>query len=184
MKRIGCILAFAIYFLSPPVAGGDARQSSRITPVQRFQLLKGACASGDERAVEILLECGADPNGGEDWKTEEIGGRYGDEFSSPMTAAAMAGHIGTIKLLLRHGAVVDLMEGEGNTPLSMAIYAKKKKSVAFLLSAGADPTKRMVAESLARCEDAEIKALVSEAISKKNAQPGGTDNSGAAPLRV
>ena len=102
-----------------------------------------------------------------------------------MSVAAMAGHIEIMKLLLRHGAVVDVMEGEGNTPLSMAIYAKKKEAVAFLLSAGADPTKSMVARAISQCDDTEIKAMLGKAISERRPNQAAQTTSGSfAPLRV
>ena len=149
------------------LSGCSLHRVSRVTAVERFQLLKGGCSSGDERAVQILLERGADPNGASDWKTDAIGGRFGDEFSSPMTAAAMSGHIDIMKLLLRYGAFIDVMEGEGHTPLSLAIYAKRKEAIAFLLSAGADASKPLVARTVAACEDSEIREMVVRAIEQK-----------------
>jgi len=140
---------------------------TRISAVERFQLLRGACLAGDERSVEILLSRGADPDGWKDWETDSIGGRYGDEFSSPMALAASRGHVAIIELLLKSGANIDQKEGEGDTPLSVAIWSGQKESVSVLIERGADPTVPLVLRSLERSTNAEIKGIVEEAIKKK-----------------
>lgn len=161
---LGLVIAMCVASCAHP-------RPSRLTPVQRYQLLKGACASGDERAVEILLEVGASPDGGPDWVTDALWGKYGDEFSSPLTAAAYHGHLDIMKLLLKHGAHVDLLEGEGLTSLSLAISARQRAAVELLLEAGADPTQSFVERHLAACDDAELVARVRSAIAAWKNRP-------------
>lgn len=145
------------------VSGCSMLHSSRLSRAERYELLRGACSSGDLRCVEILLERGADPNGGPDWESDAIGGRFGTEFTSPLTAAAAGGHVEVMKLLLRHGALVDVLEGEGHTPLSMAISFKQKEAVELLLSAGANPATPMVTRMVTKCSDAAITSMVAAA---------------------
>jgi len=117
--------------------------------------------------VEILLEAGAHPDGGPDWITDSIGGKYGDEFQSPLSTAARNGHTEIMRLLLSRGAHIDLAEGEGQTPLVSAISAKQKAAVALLLASGADPNSPFVEHYLARSDDPELIAMVMDAKANK-----------------
>lgn len=154
-------------------AGCTSPRASRLSPVDRYELLVGACRTGDERSVEILLNLGAHPDGGPDWITDAIGGKYGDEFTSPLSCAAEQGHVGVMKLLLARGAHVDLLEGEGLTALALAVGSKQRASVALLLSAGADPTQYFVQKHALSCGDPEIVRLIADATAKWRSPEGG-----------
>jgi ankyrin repeat protein len=148
------------------MAGCAGPRWSRISPYDRFLLLMSACQNGDRSSVEILLDSGADPNGVKDWSSDP-GGRFGDGFSSLLSIAAMGDHVEIMKLLVERGAVIDLLEGEGRTPLAVAVGAKKKEAVAYLLSVGANPTEPFVIRALAECEEDNIRLLVQKAIDAK-----------------
>jgi hypothetical protein len=162
-------------------AGCTSPHASRLSPVDRYELLVGACRSGDERSVEILLDLGAHPDGGPDWITGAIGGKYGDEFTSPLSCAAEQGHVDIMKLLLARGAHVDLLEGEGLTALVLAISYKQRESVALLLEAGADPTQYFVQNRARHCEDPKIVEMIADAAVKWRAKHPGESSPRPAP---
>ncbi|KAH9567573.1 hypothetical protein CY35_03G033900 [Sphagnum magellanicum] len=86
-------------------------------------------AAGHEhiRAVEILLDHGANPNATTD-----------DEVTPLLTAAA-AGSSEIVELLIKKGADVNASAGGGVTPLHVAADHGDERMVDCLLAAGADP---------------------------------------------
>jgi ankyrin repeat protein len=59
-------------------------------------------------------------------------------YGTPMHAAARAGHIDIISLLLEHGAYVDARNNRGETPLLRAAWAGKRDAGWYPISHGAD----------------------------------------------
>jgi ankyrin repeat protein len=57
---------------------------------------------------------------------------------TPMHAAARAGHINILSLLLDHGADVDVRDENGETPLLRASWAGKREAGWYLINRGAD----------------------------------------------
>jgi hypothetical protein len=57
---------------------------------------------------------------------------------TPMHAAARAGHISILSLLLDHGADVDIRNVNGETPLLRASWAGKREAGWYLIDRGAD----------------------------------------------
>lgn len=168
--RLVLMLAGVSLSLTSALLASETRAPSRITPYQRYFLLLAACRAGDEIAVGILLEAGADPNGGEDYETEAIGGRYGFEFTSPLSAAAAANQITVMELLLKHGAAVDIMEGEGYTPLVVAVISKKFEATKLLLSVKASTRNPFLIKALDCCDDSRITELFGLIITPTEAQ--------------
>ena len=90
-----------------------------------------AARNGDLRTVEELITIGIDP----DWHGE----------SSPETAlcaASQAGHTDVVRLLLKHGAEVNLSINSSNTALTEASLAKHWDLARSLLDHGANPLQR------------------------------------------
>ena len=83
----------------------------------------------DAKAVQTLVEIGADPN------------EYCSEGYNAVHLASTINHY-VLEPLLRHGAYVNLIDNSGNTPLHLAAQQDKKKSVRMLLRSGADHTAR------------------------------------------
>jgi ankyrin repeat protein len=79
--------------------------------------------------VQLLLNCGADPN-------------LGDQYNTPLFLAIGNKQIEIVELLLCHGAnfnLVRLSRGEKQTPLAFALAKGSKECVKMLLERGADP---------------------------------------------
>jgi hypothetical protein len=57
---------------------------------------------------------------------------------TPMHAAARAGHINILSLLLEHGVDVDVRDKNGETPLLQASWAGKREAGWYLIDHGAD----------------------------------------------
>jgi ankyrin repeat protein len=78
--------------------------------------------------VKLLLKFGADPNG-LDW-----------QGWAPLHAAAWNDEFQAIRILVRHGAVVDYQHKEiGITPLMEAASKGNCESIVTLIELGADP---------------------------------------------
>ncbi|KAH0538908.1 hypothetical protein FGG08_004499 [Glutinoglossum americanum] len=150
-----------------PTTGLRARflRSNRFWPRPRtswnsesFNLLSKAKA-GDEEAVRLLLNSGADVNGGASLRVPPLifvaraghkemvrpllsnradveDGAYSG--NTPLAVAARAGHEGVVQLLLSNGADVDSRGYVGNIPLVAAARAGHEGVVQLLLSNGAD----------------------------------------------
>lgn len=61
---------------------------------------------------------------------------------TPLHYAASKGHVETLKLLLKHQAIVNAPGPDGTTPLMMAAHSGSEEAVRVLLAAGADITAR------------------------------------------
>eukprot|EP00042_Codosiga_hollandica_P026955 m.130385 g.130385 ORF g.130385 m.130385 type:complete len:344 (+) comp52345_c0_seq10:26-1057(+) len=59
--------------------------------------------------------------------------------STPLHLAASENHPGSVRLLLKHGAIVDAVNTHGRTPLILAATFSRAQAVALLLDAGANP---------------------------------------------
>lgn len=92
--------------------------------------LLAACASNDLEKAKSLLLMGADAN------VCDI--HAYDAFKSPLNNAARLNSLGLIKLLVKHGARLELTgDGESGVALHTAAYYGSDKAVALLLSLGA-----------------------------------------------
>ena len=80
-----------------------------------------AAGSGDADSAEALLRMGADPSR----KTQSMeSGTFqesGRHFGFPVIRAAGAGHSHMVKLLVRHGARLDVVNSAGRTALIEAV---------------------------------------------------------------
>jgi ankyrin repeat protein len=68
-----------------------------------------ASKNGHEKVVTLLLEAGANPNS-----------TYLVHQVAPLHAAASYGHINVVKLLIKHKAVVNYADDDGDRPLDVA----------------------------------------------------------------
>jgi len=90
-----------------------------------------AASAGDVRSIGRLLKKGAFP----DYRSHDnaMHGR------TPIIAAALNGHIGAVKYLLEHGAVIDFSDEKGATPLGSVIeWSGEHDMIRFLVEHGAD----------------------------------------------
>merc|ERR1719440_2294734 len=101
--------------------GGDINAQFRFEEWTPLQL---ACAEGDERAVDVLLQADADPN-------SYLGGRT-RAAHSPLHIAARYGHAGVVEALLAGGADVAAKSARGATPFGLAKAAKLHEVAAVL----------------------------------------------------
>jgi ankyrin repeat protein len=87
-----------------------------------------ATCEGKIRLIERLLAIGA--------SIENSGGG-----GTALHAAASHGHIDCIKLLLKHGAFVDSLRLDSETPLHMSLLNSQLEAIDLLIEAGADVNK-------------------------------------------
>ncbi len=93
--------------------------------------LQRLAGSGAANEVRILLEQGVSP-----------------DFIDPLTDrtalhwASVGGHCQVIELLLSHGANINAVDSDGNTPLSLASQSYRVDAVIALINAGADLTRK------------------------------------------
>jgi hypothetical protein len=96
--------------------------------------LDGLCNAiqrGDVQEVQRQLEMGVDPN--------EVGRVSG---AAALHHAALTGQEEAIRILVAHGADLNLRTRVGLTPLHTAIYAKEPGAASVLIELGADLTIR------------------------------------------
>jgi ankyrin repeat protein len=97
--------------------------------VEDSTLLLLALYLGDSRTIQLLLDCGADPNLGNSW-------------DAPLLVALGNDDHDCVELLLNHGAnpnIVHTHEGGATTPLATALRESSTECVEILLEHGADP---------------------------------------------
>jgi len=86
-----------------------------------------AAEDGDVAGIRAALQAGANVNAGEgtwDW--------------TPLHWSALYGRVGSIEALLAVGAHVDGADGDGRTPLMLAVQRERDVAAVALLAAGAD----------------------------------------------
>ena len=93
-----------------------------------------ACEGGDLVEVRWMLECGAAVNHAAD---PERRGAAKNRGATPLHAACRAGHAEIARLLLDHGAAVDLAKQDGGTPLYLVCQEGHEQIARLLLEGGA-----------------------------------------------
>ncbi|MEQ8818763.1 MAG: ankyrin repeat domain-containing protein [Sumerlaeia bacterium] len=125
-------------------------------------LLYFCALHGDVEAVRVLLDMGANPQGGTaDWRF------------APMSGAATAGSVEVIELLAERGAPVQPEHDRAWTPLHSAAINARAEAIARLIALGADP-RRQNGEGLTAGQLIERRLLTSsfdreEALASKQA---------------
>lgn len=108
---------------------GELAETARLLPIAdeaaRQLALSLACMHGHARVVRLLLDTGADPN------------RYNPEgyhhHSTPLHQAVWANHLHVVRLLVEHGARLDLRDRiYGGTPLDWAVHGERGEIADFL----------------------------------------------------
>lgn len=92
-----------------------------------------AAAGGNVESVEHLLKMGIDV---------DRPGRLAigeDTVMTPLQAAADAGHVAVVKLLIDHDAKLNLVDAQGRTALYLAVLKGHLESATEILSRGANP---------------------------------------------
>ncbi len=89
---------------------------------------------GDVASVRRLLE--EHPTMNLDIDLRYVGG---DEYTTPLAAAAYVGSAEIIQLLLEYGADPDFTTRDNDTPLVIGIRESRAEAVRALLEGGADP---------------------------------------------
>lgn len=95
-----------------------------------FTALHLAAFFGQEEAVRLLLERGAEAN---------LVARHESIHVTPLHSAAAGAHAAIVRLLLERGADPNAAQDGGFTPLHSAAQNDDRESVEALLEAGADP---------------------------------------------
>ena len=98
---------------------------------------RNAVYSGNIALVEGLLKAHSSLVDG-NTMDNPWGGRRANKFWTPLHAAAFAGNVEMVKLLLRYHAKVDARDKSGMTPLLWTTMGGKSEVAAVLLSNGAD----------------------------------------------
>jgi uncharacterized protein len=110
----------------------DAGARADTTSVDGETALMAAARTGSVRAVTVLLERGAAPNAREQWRGQ----------TALMWAAAQK-HAPIVRLLIAHGAEVDVRTTSGFSALLFAARSGDAASVGALVEAGADVNQTM-----------------------------------------
>lgn len=117
-------------------AGADPNLPDRFGVYPLFSFMQSYIYRYENKSgiLEMLLDAGASPDGG---------GRQGSSQSgTPLHLAAAFGRLDAVKLLIRHGAKVDILAGQTErTPLLEAAANGHSGVARFLLESGADPLK-------------------------------------------
>jgi ankyrin repeat protein len=96
-------------------------------------LFYATCHKGvDEQVIFLLLEEGADPN-------VLCGGNKETALGSAVFGKKSAT---VLEALIAHGAVVDMPDAQGRTPLFTAVTERNNEAVSTLLAHGADPQRK------------------------------------------
>jgi len=125
-------------------------------------LLYAVVRAGEVELAERLIEAGADPNSTNrnNWTCLQEAARRGnvemlrtllsapgilidysgeEDYWPPLHQAAHHRHLDAVKVLVEHGAQVDVRNQAGATPLIIAVRAQERPIVDYLLEYGADP---------------------------------------------
>ena len=106
-----------------------------------------AAGGGHNETTRLLLEFSADPNivvhATQEYilqvkKSKEDVEPHKDGVTA-LHVAALGGHIGTVMLLVSAGAMVNVTDDEGMTPLTNALKGSHDSVAAYLVEHGADP---------------------------------------------
>jgi cytohesin len=97
---------------------------------QGATLLHGAVGRNQEAMAAFLLSRGAGANAKDKLRI------------TPLHLASMNGNVPIIRLLLRHGAKLNPVDGSGRTPLDRAVDWEQPEAADFLRSQGAKPGDR------------------------------------------
>lgn len=110
-------------------------------PLDQQTALMWAVAEGHLAVAQVLLAAGADPN--LQARVSELTERKNADFPTggfaPLHWAARNGDAALIKLLLESGANLNVRNGDGSTPMMLAIVNDRFDLAAELLTLGADP---------------------------------------------
>ncbi len=116
--------------------GHDAELAKRVRPTlvdslspDGFTLLGYASYFGRTQCIEVLIKAGANPN---------LGSRNAFNVM-PLHSALAANNIAIARELIRAGANVNSVAGQGWTPLHYAAASGNEPLAKILLAAGADP---------------------------------------------
>ena len=82
--------------------------------------------------LSLLLQKGGDPNIGASWKGN----------ARPLHVASRNGHAEIVRRLIAAGAIVNIVDDDGDTPLLLAARSGSPDAVNLLIEAGADVTTR------------------------------------------
>ena len=104
--------------------GAEKKSPIRLTPNKNFY---NVAKIGETDKVVALLMQGFDPN----YTFED------HENETPLHAAAQAGHVEIVHLLIQAGADTNVMNSRLNTPLMTAIESEQNQVVLYLIKAGA-----------------------------------------------
>jgi ankyrin repeat protein len=101
-----------------------------------------ACKTQNVSITCLLLDSHADPlqrNNLSDPRNKywQYSGNSEEHNATPIQAAAVAGCIKLVRLLIDRKAAIDIVGGDGNTPLAAALSAKQEKMALFLIQKGA-----------------------------------------------
>lgn len=125
----------AVQLLLDAGADSNARE-----PVDQQTALMWSVAEGHLDVAELLLQAGADPN--VQARVSELSERKNADFPTGGFAAlhwaARDGNEAMIDLLLDHGADINARNGDGSTPMMLAIVNDRFDIAAKLLALGAD----------------------------------------------
>jgi hypothetical protein len=135
--------------LAEKIASFHKSETSRrkaLEPTANEKALLTAAKLGDLDKASKLINKGVNVNRGGTFKSPPY---YIREKVTPLMLAAQAGHIELVRLLLRSGADLELVEESneprlsGRTALAHACMADQPKATQVLLEAGADPNHRL-----------------------------------------
>lgn len=133
--------------------------------------LQAACQEDCIEVIGLLLSLGADPN--KRITRVDIGGRVIERDS---TALASVCSVGAAELLVNAGADIDIVDGNGLTPVVRAAKRRDLKLVDFLCSSGANykgvlhvGKKEMTAADLIAEEITSYKKILGKSLNEKQA---------------
>jgi serine/threonine-protein phosphatase 6 regulatory ankyrin repeat subunit B len=118
-------------------AGADPNATEQ---VDQQTALMWAAAEGHLESARLLLEAGADPD--RQARTNELTERKNADFpTGGFTALHWAGRNGDeamIRLLVEHGADINARNGDGSTPMMLAIVNDRFDTASLFIALGAD----------------------------------------------